>query len=172
MARSRFTRGNSQRRLTQWAATAAETAWTALAAATAILDSTFTVGSDSPETIVRIRGSFDVQSDQLAAQEEPFGAIGIAIVSDQAVAIGVTAIPTPYTDAVSDLWMLHEFWSAPMTFGVDARGIAKIDQLLVLDSKAMRRISEDETLIVVVENGSAAAGAEYRLDLRILAKVS
>ncbi len=172
MARS-FSRGNrGQRRLTQWGATAPETTFTALAAATAVLDSTFTVGSDSPETVVRIRGSFDVQSDQLAAQEEPFGAIGIAIVSDQAVAIGVTAIPTPYTDATSDLWMLHEFWSAPMTFGVDARGIAKIDQLVVLDSKAMRKITEDETLIIVVENGSATAGAEYRLDLRILAKVS
>ena len=170
MARRTFVKGT--RRLTQWSATSPVTAYTALAAATAILDSVFVTSGNSVETVVRIRGVFNVQSDQITAQEEPFGAFGVCVVSDQAVAIGVTAIPTPHTDPESDLWLLHQYWSAPMVTSVDARGVATFDREYVLDSKAMRRVSEDQSLAFVVENGSSAFGAEYRLDARVLSKLA
>jgi len=39
-----------------------------------------------------------VRSDQFVATEGYEIAIGMAVVSDQALAIGVTAVPTPFTD--------------------------------------------------------------------------
>jgi len=158
------------RRLTEWAATVGGTAFTALAGATAAIDSSFT--TTIVETIVRCRGLFTVQTNQIAAAEQPFGAIGLAIVSDEAFAVGATAVPLPYTDADSDLWLLHQYWAAPMSFA-DATGFAKLDQQYELDSKAMRRISADETMVLVVEVASVAAiGINYRWDMRILSKVA
>ena len=60
-----------------------------------------------PFTIVRQHYFLMLRSDQAAAAERQFGAFGCVVVSDQAEAVGVTAIPTPITDAGSDLWMLH-----------------------------------------------------------------
>jgi len=170
MAR-RFVRSSrqSKRRLTEWSATTAETAYTGLAAATAVLDSVFT--TTDPETIIRVVGQLSVQSDQIAASETPFGAVGLCVVSDQAAAIGITAIPTPYTDAGSDLWFLHQFWACPIHFG-DATGFSDISARYELSSKAMRKISEDETICLVMENGSATKGVDYRLDIRTLNKVA
>lgn len=164
----RSPRSGHSRRLTEWTATVPEATYILLAASTAILDSTFITGD--PETLVRVVGNLSVQSNQVAASLEPFGAVGIAVVSDQAVAIGVTAIPTPYTDAESDLWLLHRFWAAPIATSGSGLTRAAVD--IDLSSKAMRKVSPDETLVLVMENGSSAAAAEYRLDLRILSKVA
>jgi hypothetical protein len=50
-----------------------------------------------------------ISSDQFAQSESQIGAIGLAVVTDQAVGIGVTAVPTPITDLSSDSWFLHRF---------------------------------------------------------------
>ena len=170
MARS--VRGGFQRgavRLTEWDATVPESAFQGLAANTAVLDSTF--ATVDAETIIRTRGLLTVRTDQVSALEDPFGAVGMCVVSDQAVAIGVTAIPTPYTDAESDLWLFHSFWAAPITLATGA-AFANVSTQIHLESKAMRRINEDQTLCLVVENGSGTFGCSYRLDARILYKVS
>jgi len=65
-----------------------------------------------PFTVIRSYVSILVVSDQAAAIEKQLGAIGIVVVSEQAFAIGVTAIPTPITDAGSDLFLLHNFYAA------------------------------------------------------------
>jgi len=171
---TRFTHRQSRsvghgRRLTEWTATVPEVAFVALPPATAVLDSVFTAGD--PETIIRVRGLLSIQSDQIVISEQPFGAVGLAVVTDQAVAIGVTAIPTPYADGESDKWLLHEYWAASMEVAT-AVSIANISQRFVLDSKAMRKVSPDETVVLVIENGSAGGGAIYRLDLRILSKLA
>ncbi len=172
MARS-FARGRPRtgpKRLTNWSRTDASsggTAFKAAGAATAVLDQT--LASSEPETIVRARGSVCVLSDQNGADEQAFGAYGIAVVSDQAAAIGVTAIPTPYTDADSDLWMVHGYWYCPIQFG-DSTGFADVSQVFDFDSKAMRRLSPDETLVMVIENGSAAQGALYSFNAALLLK--
>jgi hypothetical protein len=111
-------------------------------------------------TLIRHRGLFHVQSDQIASNENPFGAYGICIVSDQALAIGVTAVPTPYTDADSDLWIVHGYWGAPVKVAT-AVGFNDISQRYPFDSKAMRKLSPDETMILVVENGEASGGIQY-----------
>ncbi len=157
------------RRLTAWSATAPETQWIALAAGTSVIDSTFTTAAGSV-TVVRSRGLLSVVTDQEAADEQPFGAVGIAIVSDQAVAAGVGSVPSPYTEPESDFWLLHQFWSAEARIG-DGTGFARLSQVFELDSKAMRKVSDDETLILMMENGNATDGILYRLDMRFLVKL-
>ncbi len=164
MAR-RFNRVGHTKRLTSWDATSPETTYIPLAAATVALDSTFV--SIGPQTIVRVRGQLAVSTDQDVADEDPFGAVGLCIVSDEAAAVGVTAMPKPYIDAESDLWFMHEFWTASVRFGSTV-GFARVEFNLRLDSKGMRRFSEDQTIVLMMENAAAASGANYRLDLRIL----
>ncbi len=57
-----------------------------------------------PFTILRERNFWFARSDVVTGGEEWGGAVGACVVSDQAVAIGVTAVPTPITDIDSDLW--------------------------------------------------------------------
>ena len=172
MAR-RFSRGSRgirpYRPASDWTASADITDYTALAAATAVLDQSFVVDGTDTETILRVRGSASFVSDQTAQTERAFGAYGFCIVSDQAFGIGVTAIPSPMADADSDLWFVHGYWYAPIAVGSSA-SIANISHTFEFDSKAMRKITADETLVVMVENASASHGCLFSLNARILAK--
>jgi len=66
------------------------------AASTAVLVSSLSAAALAlrPFTVVRTRGSMFLETDQQAASEFYQAAIGCCVVSDQAVAIGVTAVPT------------------------------------------------------------------------------
>ncbi len=106
-----FTRQRSgERRKTLWT----RTSWISATIATpdtAIILFTFTAAfldAKSPFTIVRTRGSMILSSDQNAATEDQQVKFGVAIVSRQAIAIGVTAVPTPVTDADSDMFFVYE----------------------------------------------------------------
>ena len=113
MARRRdFVRGAhaiAQRRLTTWFQfSPAET--TVASGASAIV---FTLNAAAlalrPFTVVRSHFLIWLLSDQAASQERQMAAMGIAVVSDQAVAVGATAVPTPITEAGSHLWFLHQY---------------------------------------------------------------
>ena len=65
-----------------------------------------------PFTIVRTRMNWFVHSDQTAASEGFIGNAGFCVISDQAAAVGVAAVPTPATDMGSDLWFLIDQWPA------------------------------------------------------------
>ena len=61
-----------------------------------------------PFTIVRERINWYCRSDVVTGGELWGAAIGGCVVSDQAVAIGVTAVPTPIIDQSSDLWYFYD----------------------------------------------------------------
>ncbi len=168
--RQQFVRGARRSGNTTWIAGPDITGLTVLAAGAAVFDSSFALVE--PHTIMRTRGSIWVVSDQTAASEQPLGALGMAVVSDQAAAIGVSAMPTPQTDADSDLFFVHQFWATGFTFisgvGVDTRVLERYD----FDSKAMRKVNVDETIAVMVENGSSAFGVSYMLQFRMLIKLA
>ena len=173
MAR-RFTRGRAGRpRSTFWLRTdlgSGGAFWKSLGAATAVIDQSLAgVGSDL--TIVRTRGMLGVKSDQVAATEEPFGAYGVAIVSEQALAIGATAVPLPYTDADSDQWLVHGYFMADVTAG-DATGFTPLATRTDFDSKAMRKIVPGESVVFMLENGSSADGMVYTYNFAMLFKTS
>jgi len=143
---------------------------TALAASTAVLDST-AVPVVEGETIVRARGQIIVGSDQEAATESWAGAVGMCVASDQAVAVGVGSLPTPYTDADSELWFMHQFFAGRFVF-VTGAGFENVSMLkFEFDSKAMRKMPSGSTLCVVVENG-AVRGLSYWLQYAVLFKVA
>ncbi len=162
-------RRGSLSRKTAWSAVVDNTQFQALAAATSILDTTFT--TTLPETIVRVRGRFTAMTDQAAASEQPFGAFGLAIVSDEAAAAGVGSMPTPYSDADSDLWFVHQYFHCPMLLGTAVGFGGAGVQSLEIDSKAMRKITDDQTLVAVVENANGTDGILYALDFRVLSKL-
>ena len=121
-----------------------------------------------PFTVVRSRLSLLVNSDQSAATETYGAAIGMAVVSDQAAAIGVTAVPTPITDQASDLWFLYELAFGRLQFK-DATGIVEVGQLQLIDSRAMRKVEDGQDLVIVVEN--TIAGAVTTSGGRVLIKL-
>ncbi len=157
------------RRATQWLAGAPVGNEVALAAATSVLDQVFAFGEDA--TIVRTRGRLWVASDQQVATEDASGAIGFSVVTDQAAAIGVTAVPKPVADQSSDNWFLWEPWATKFFFGsavgFDAKGFSVIE----LDSKAQRKVDDGDNVAVVLQNNSSTAGIVFHLQFRMLVKL-
>jgi len=144
-----------------------ETAWfagnyltTSVAAAnTAILLTSLNAAALAlrPFTVIRTRGQVCIRTDQLAASETQFGGYGMAVVSDQASAIGITAVPTPVTDDGSDLWYLYQSLMAEIRFG-DATGFADMSRCYQVDSRAMRKVEDGQDVIEVVESAGIGAG--------------
>ena len=107
-----------------------------------------------PFTVVRVRGILQVRSDQVAATES-FGAdMAYCVVSDQASAIGVTAVPTPLTDKGSDLFFVYQqiFGRIEVGSGAGTGVPQQTSVFMQYESKGMRKVLEGEDLITVTEN--------------------
>ncbi len=144
-------RGGSMRRESLWVAGDFATATLASTNAVALTHSpNAALLALRPYTVVRTRGFMYVSSDQTGASEIYTISMGHAVVSDQAQAIGITALPTPDTDRGSDLFFVFEDLFGRFEFisgvGTQERGIWK-----EYDSKAMRRVNDDEQCVVTVE---------------------
>ena len=111
-----------------------------------------------------------VASDQVGATEEQQVGYGEIIVSDQAVAVGVTAVPTPLADSQSS-WHVFELLAARFQFS-SAVGInPNMLTWKEFDSKAMRKVEEGQDLVSVAENSATGDGALVRVFARILIKL-
>ena len=108
-----------------------------------------------PFTIVRSIFELMVVSDQETVSEIQIGGFGVAVVSDQAVGIGVTAIPTPLTDLGSDLWLAHQVLLG--NFIGTGNSDTESANRYVVDSKAMRKVNGDQDVVIVTEMNSALA---------------
>jgi len=120
-----------------------------------------------PFTIVRSHFLCMISSDQGAAIESQAGAWGIAVVSDEAVAVGVTAVPTPITEMGSDLWFVHQQMYSHHQEITDR---AEPAQLYETDSKAMRKVGVGQDVVVVAELSAAGSGFKIILGGRMLIK--
>jgi len=123
-----------------------------------------------PFTIVRTHLYWDLTSDQSVASEYQMVALGGLVVSQVAETVGVSAVPTPVNEAESDFFFIHSYLSSIFTF---KSGVG-IDQRIAhnwIESKAMRKVSEDEDVLFVVELANAiASGATVALAGRMLIK--
>jgi len=162
-----------QRRQTFWLGSADDVAVTNLAAATAVLDQSFTgaqVSAFGPFTIVRTRGVIWSKSDTVAAVEEPFGAMAMTVDSEAARVAGVASINLPIADEESDQFFVYEQW-----FGGNrslAAGAADGEwHTQRFDSKAMRKVEDGESINVVMENAHGTHGVQYILKFRMLIKL-
>jgi hypothetical protein len=93
------------------------------------------------------------------------------VVTDQASAIGVTAVPTPTTDLGSDSWYVHETLMGRFEFvsGVGVNPHAGIRASY--DSKGMRRVEDGFTIVTVSETLSNVASAVMNHQARFLIKL-
>ena len=90
------------------------------------------------------------------------------MVSDQAVAIGVTAVPTPDTDRGSDLWYVFEEIFGEFVF-ISGVGTQERGQLHRFDSKAMRKVEDGQDIITVAESPNTSA--KIQVAVRCLIKL-
>ncbi len=144
--------------------------FTAVAASTKVLLGSFTVAGAS-ETMRRTRGLVQWTTNQILASEFSIGAFGMCVVTEDAFAAGVASIPGPFTDAGSDVWFVHQFMMHSFQFasGVGIEG--QFGNQYEIDSSAMRKVSEEQRVVLVVENGSAN-GAVFAFGIRLLASAS
>ena len=160
-----------QRRKTKWFQGLESAAFTNIAANSLVFQQGLSgTLNDAPFTAVRTRGILAVGSDQEAADEFQHVMFGQAVISDQAVAIGVTAMPTPRTDSGSDLFFVFEFIANDFRFG-DATGFVTGVQERVIDSRAMRKVEDGQDVISVIEAGVVGQGSSVQTFTRLLVKL-
>jgi hypothetical protein len=148
-------RNNVMRRETLWTGLS-HTQVTIAAASTATLISVpaATILALRPYTVVRTRGILTMASDQTSASEDQEISYGHCVVSDQAAAIGVTAVPTPVTDLDSDAWYVYESMADGFSVTTDIGRINPVGRTISFDSKAMRKVEDGFQDIDVLETSS------------------
>ena len=171
MARKYIHRNLKSRRETLWIGGSESD--DGIGAAAAVLVAGFNAAALAlrPFTIVRTRGVISVRSDQVSAGENQFVQYGMSVVSDQAFAIGVTAVPTPFTDQGSDLFFVHEMIANRFEFITGVGFYSVGNRAHYFDSKAMRKVNDDESLAVVKETTTASLGASVYDSFRMLVKL-
>jgi len=123
------------------------------------------------ETVLRTVGQIAIQSDQNAASEFQIGAFGLIVVTDAAVAVGVTAIPGPVTDASDDGWFVYVPFGQAVNFA-SATGIRPYSNPYTFDSKAKRRVQDGQQIAIMVENAHATHAFNIMTTFRLLTMVT
>ncbi len=145
-----------------------ETLWTPIPLAVSVITgdgvalvASATAAEDAlrPYTIIRTHLHVDIVSDQRSADEQQFIAVGMASVSDQAVSIGVSAVPTPVTDLASDAWYVHQWVTANFVFLTGIGFTSPSSRVIDIDSKAMRKVEDGFSNILVLEAQTLSEGA-------------
>ena len=93
------------------------------------------------------------------------------MVSDEAVAVGITAVPTPVTQDSSS-WIhfdgAAQRWEFSSAVGVNPN---MIPHCYVVDSKSMRKVEEGQDLIEVIEASATSNGANVVTYTKVLIKL-
>ena len=124
-----------------------------------------------PFTIIRTRGTWGVRSDQDAADENQFVAYGSIVVSDEAVAVGITAVPTPLSQDGSSWIHLDQTFQHHRQQSSVGQNPDFIPWNNKIDSKSMRKVEEGQDLIEVIENSAISNGAQVVTYGRVLIKL-
>jgi len=183
MARNqRFSRGSGRdapRRLTAWSLGPGGDDLATMDSETISADGEAVLGtgvlSTIPNvTIVRIRGYAQVLLTTAVAAQGGFNfAFGIGIVSADAFAIGVTAVPKPFTDADWPGWLWHHQGAIQSANGALAVGDPTDNPVRIpIDTKAMRKLRLNEVCFGIVEQGEVGSAiAQVKMGTRMLIKL-
>ena len=123
-----------------------------------------------PFTIVRTRGFWSIRTDQQSADEIQEMAMGHIIVTDEALAIGITAVPTPAQQSGSS-WFVFDSMMSSYDFESGVGVQARANRLQQYDSKAMRKVEEGQDVISVVQGGPNSDGATVNTFFWMLIKL-
>ena len=157
------------KRLMIWAANRLGALAVAGSAKTVVLSLNAGALASRPFTIVRTRIQGLFQSDQSAASELTSGALGAVVVSEQAQAIGATAVPGPVSDPDAD-WFVYHGLTSDYILQTGVGFERDSGHHFTIDSKAMRKVDENKTAVFVMELATAA-GALLALEGRFLIKL-
>ena len=141
-------------------------------AASKVLSSLLVLDNDGiDETILRVVGGIAIQSDQLSAVETQSGAVGMCLVTDTAVAVGITALPDPVTDVQDDVWFFYQSFATQLFFSTAVAFDAQGSTWFPFDSKAKRIFHSGQTVAVVIANSHATHGLKVQFNFRMLTQV-
>ncbi len=161
--------------MVEWGAGANPAAQT-VAGNTKVLLQSFTAAvleDAAPGTIVRVRGTVMINTDQSAATEAQIGAFGMAVVTEQARVAGAASLPGPVTNAAGDHWFVWTPILSNFRLGSDIGFQESSAQHSIgfdIDSKAMRKFAVNDAIVIMVEN-IAASGFSITNFFRILFKL-
>ena len=165
-------RGHKTRRLTAWFSLDANAQLLTGAGSEALSQSlNATALAARPFTVIRFRGIIGISSDQGVAGEDQSAALGVAVVSDQASAIGITAVPSPISDRGSDLFFVYEDMVASMFVASNSGVIPNLMTSRQFDSKAMRKVNEDEDVVITKGTTALSDGVILYTAGRLLVKL-
>ena len=119
-------------------------------------------------TLVRIRGELLLRL-QTPTTDGFIGAFGIGMCTASAFAIGVTAVQTPIADDQWDGWIYHRFWA----LDGEAAGGDDVVLRVEVDSKAMRKLTDDTVIYACIERATETmvATIDQFFNSRILLKL-
>ena len=174
MARSRFPRhSGGPKRLTTWVGPA-DQGFVAVASATKVIISSFVPAAASSmlmPTIVRTRGGVSIKPAAFTGDAMVIGAYGMAVVSTDAFAAGDAAVPGPFDDADWGGWFVWRSFSFHFEFFGTPTVITFPSSIQhEVDSKAMRKVPDNSTVVIVAE--SAAGAFDISIPFRQLYKLS
>ena len=113
---------------------------------------------EAPVTLVRTRGRWQTNIAAVAARGIDRIVFGMIVVSSDAFAIGVTALPGPISDPEND-WIV---WSPLMnSHGTDTAQDVEFNDRVELDSRGMRKLKLGDVLAVMFEVESDVAGTTW-----------
>ena len=146
-----------------------ENVYTVLPAASKVIAFSFVPTNPGIDvTVLRVVGGISVTSDQTSTIEEQLGAFGLILVTDTALAVGITAMPDPVTDVGDDGWFAYQAFaqrgqlinSQPpsMYYPFDLKGKRIVDGAGV-------------SIAGIVANAHASHGLSFAIGIRILAQV-
>ncbi len=169
--RSRLTRSSfvpsKGKRLTEWLSIVS-LADLSVGATTQLIVASFSAASLAtifPFTIIRVRGIVTVRV--AAASTQSFGALGLAVVTEQARAAGAASLPGPMTNSSGEQWLMYQALMSNTGTVLDSRHMFVYE----IDSKAMRKVEDNEAIVLMVENGGSAT-FRVAVNLRILGLVA
>ncbi len=170
MTHFRRTRTSSSRRQVTWVGSADQNYVAVATGANVILQSfdAFANGMEKP-TITRVRGQVSVGPQAGSADLDIVGAWGMAIVSNQAFAAGQASIPGPFDEDGWDGWLAHGYFSMKLDVTTDV-GRLLIDRVQEIDSKGQRKVSDNETIVIMAESNTGAF--DISLQFRMLLKMA
>jgi len=145
------TRGRSSRLSKSWTNMTVADRVTIGTTQTVIGSVTIAEGAGQANTLLRSRGGLMVWGEPDASTDSDVCALGLIVVHSNALAVGGTSVPGPLNDQGAD-WLWHRY--VPLDAGI-ATGVVGDNILAIerfeLDSKAMRRVPEDSSVVLIGE---------------------
>ncbi len=111
-----------------------------------------------PFTLIRSRGWLRIGSDQGATTEAQFCTYGHIVVKLTATVAGVASLPTPITESGAD-WHVFEMITAGVLVS-SATSVLEFGFQRGFDSKAMRKVGDDDDIAIVAEAPATGISSE------------